>query len=95
VGPIPSSLASLLSEPLKPPLRLIVVAPPGFMLPRKSQYPETFDSIDAAYAFFRQIRPEGRWILWLQGADGALIGADSKMWERGPEERAKPLQSTP
>ena len=35
---------------------------------------------NAAYAFFRQIRPEGRWILWLQGSDGVLIGADSRMW---------------
>jgi len=36
-------------------------------------------TIDAAYMFFRQIRPEGRWILWLQDSNGALIGTDSKM----------------
>ena len=75
----------LVSESLKPPLRLIAVTPPGFVLPEESQYPETFDSIDTAYAFFRQMRPEGRWILWLQGSDGALMGVDSKMWESRPK----------
>ena len=75
----------LVSESLKPPLRLIAVTPPGFVLPKESEYTENFYTIDAAYAFFRQMRPEGRWILWLQGSDGALMGVDSKMWETGPK----------
>jgi len=71
---------ALANQLLKPPVRLLAVnagAPPL----GRGQYDESFDSIDAAYAFFRQKRPEGRWTLWLQGSDGQMIGVDSQAWE--------------
>lgn len=72
----------LVKELLKPPIRLVAVSPPGFSLPGKGQYEETFDSIDTAHAFFRQKRPKGRWILWLQGSDGLMVGLDSQKLEK-------------
>ncbi len=70
----------LANELLKPPVRLLAVNAGDPPLGR-GQYGESFDSIDAAYAFFRQKRPEGRWTLWLQGSDGQVIGVDSQAWD--------------
>ena len=76
----------LVKKLLKPPIRLVAATPPGFSLPEKGQYEEAFDSIDTAYAFFRQKRPKGRWILWLQGSDGLMIGLDSQKLEKAKEQ---------
>lgn len=70
----------LVKELLKPPIRLVAVTPGT--IPEGSQFDEVFDSIDIAYAFFRQKRPEGKWTLWLQGSDGQMIGLDSQKLEK-------------
>lgn len=70
----------LVKELLKPPIQLVAVTPGT--IPEGSQFDELFDSVDAAYAFFRQKRPEGRWTLWLQGSDGQMMGLDSQKFEK-------------
>lgn len=70
----------LAKELLKPPIRLVAVTPGT--IPEGSQFEEVFDSIDAACTFFKQKRPEGRWILWLQGSDSQMIGLDSQKLEK-------------
>jgi hypothetical protein len=57
--------------------------------PLRSQYTEEFNSLEDAYAFFRKEKPEGRWMVWLRGADGHGVGLDSRLWERG---LGKPLK---
>jgi len=47
----------------------------------KPQYGESFSSLEEVYAFFREKRPESRWLIWIQGSDGQGIGLDSKKWE--------------
>lgn len=65
---------------LKPPLRILGIVP-GTSQPTKLQYDEHFNSLEEVYGFFRRKRPEGRWLIWIQGSDGQEIGLDSKKWE--------------
>lgn len=72
----------LAKELLKPPIRLVAVS--AGTLPEEAgiKYTKSFDSVDNAYALFRQEQPKGRWILWLKGSDGQMIGLDSQKLER-------------
>jgi hypothetical protein len=72
----------LVRESLKPPVQLLAVSPGTLPKEAGIKYEKTFDSVDDAYAFFRQERPEGRWTLWLRGSDGQMMGIDSQRWEK-------------
>ena len=65
---------------LKPPLRILGIVP-GTSRPTKLQYDEHFNSLEEVYAFFRKKRPEGRWLVWIQGSDSQVLGLDSEKWE--------------
>lgn len=65
---------------LKPPLRVIGVTAQT-VRPPKPQYDEQFGSLEEVYAFFRKKRPEGRWLIWIQGSDGQEMPLDSRKLE--------------
>jgi len=70
----------LVKSILKPPLRVLGVTTET-VRPVKPQYDEQFSSLEEVYAFFRKKRPEGRWIVWIQGSDGQEMPLDSEKWE--------------
>ena len=75
----------LVNELLKPPIRLVAITPGTLPEEAGIRYREIFNSIDDAYAYFRQKMPEGRWLLWLQGSDGETISVDSQAFESNLE----------
>lgn len=65
---------------LKPPLRVVGITA-GTSRPVKPQYDESFSSLEEVYAFFRKKRPEGKWLVWIKGSDGQVLGLDSEKLE--------------
>jgi hypothetical protein len=78
----------LVRELLKPPIELVTISPGTLPEDAVIKYGKVFSSVDDAYAFLKQERPEGRWTLWLKGVDGQVIGVDSKGWEK--EDKLEP-----
>ena len=73
---------------LKPPLRLLGVTTPGNLPLSILQGPwagGAFSTLEEAMAEFRCRRPEGRWLVWLQGVDGETVGIDSQKWDLAKE----------
>ena len=40
-----------------------------------------FMTLEEAMRGFRRKRSEGRWVVWLMGADGEMVGIDSQKWD--------------
>lgn len=92
-GPFPIQLA-LVRELLKAPLWLVAITP-GYIPPPSGACkfcrqihtsPSTwglgpFNTLEDVMAAFRRKRPEGRWLVWVRGADGEMVGVDSQTWE--------------
>lgn len=66
---------------LKPPLRVIGITAQT-VRPAEPHFDEFFNSIDEVYTFFRQKRPVGRWLVWVQASNGQEMPLDSKKWEQ-------------
>ena len=77
---------ALVRELLKAPLYLVAITP-GYRPPLRvpgifgccSGGP--FGTLEEVMAAFRQKRPEGRWLVWIRGVDGEMVGVDSQTWE--------------
>ena len=77
---------ALVRELLKAPMCLVGITPgyvpPLWVLPGVygcSGGP--FSTLEEVMAAFRRKRPEGRWLVWIRGADGEMVGVDSRTWE--------------
>lgn len=76
-----SSRFEMIRAVLKPPVHLLAITFDETR-PAAPQYKEEFNSLEEAYAFFREKMPYGRWTVWLKGASGQGLGLDSQLWEK-------------
>ena len=79
----PSPQLALVRELLKAPMCLVAITPGYIPVPGLfgccSGGP--FSTLEEVMTAFRRKRPEGRWLVWIRGADGEIVGVDSQTWE--------------
>ena len=79
----PPPQLTLVRELLKAPMCLVAITP-GYIPPLRVSFgcPGPFSTLEEVMAAFRRKRPEGRWLVWIRGVDGEMVGVDSQTWEK-------------
>ncbi len=74
------SARSLVEILVKPPMWLLGVGAPGYSMPQGTAE-GPFASLSELMDTFRHRRPEGRWMVWVRGADHQVVLLDSQKWD--------------